>query len=121
MLKFCRRLLQCPRTLLCQVSDICKELFRMFGYLKANPKRKLVFDPDHPMVDERPFKKHDWCDFYRGAEEAIPGDMPNLRGNAASTHCFVDAGLAGNTVYRWIQTVILVFFNRAPIIWYSKI
>ena len=30
-----------------------QELFHMFGYLKANPKHKLVFDQDHSMVDER--------------------------------------------------------------------
>ena len=54
-------------------------------------------------------------------EEEIPGGMPNLRGNTASTHCFVDADLAGNSVYRQIQTGILIFVNRAPIIWYSKI
>ena len=97
-----------------------QKLFCIFGYLKANPKRKLAFDPDHPMVDERRFKRYDWHDFYRGVREAIPGDIPTLRGNYASTHCFVDADLAGNSVHRRIQTGILIFVNRAPIIWYSK-
>ena len=63
-------------------------------------KRKLPFDPDHPMIDERRFKQYNWYDFYRDAEEAIPGDMPPPRGNASTTHCFVDADLAGNTVTR---------------------
>ena len=97
-----------------------QELFRVFWYLKADPKRKLAFDPDHPMVDERQFKRYDWHEFYRGVKEAIPGDMPTSRGNAASTHCFVDADLAVNYVYRRSQTGILIFVNRAPIIWYSK-
>ena len=39
------------------------ELFHMFGYLKANTKRKLAFDPDHPMVDKRRFKRYDWNNF----------------------------------------------------------
>ena len=47
--------------------------------------------------------------------------MPTPRGNNASTHFFVDADLAGNSVHRRSQTGILIFFNRAPIIWYSKI
>ena len=47
--------------------------------------------------------------------------MPTPRGNDASTHCFVDADLAGNSVHMRIQTGILIFVNRAPIIWYSKI
>ena len=46
--------------------------------------------------------------------------MPPPRGNAATTHCFVDVDLAANTVTRRSQTGILVFVNRAPIIWYSK-
>ena len=56
-----------------------QELFHMFGYLKDNPKRKLVFNPDHPMVSERQFKRYDWHDFYRGVKGAIPGDMPTPR------------------------------------------
>ena len=37
-----------------------------------------------------------------------------------STHCFVDADHASNTVTRRLQTGILIFLNRAPIVWYSK-
>jgi hypothetical protein len=37
-----------------------------------------------------------------------------------STHCFVDADHAGNLVTRRSQSGILIFVNRAPIIWYSK-
>ena len=95
-------------------------VIHMFGYLKEHPKRRLAFDPDHPPVDERAFTKYDWHDFYRGAKEAIPGDMPTPRGKSMSMHCFVDADLAGNTVTRRSQTGILIFINRAPIIWHSK-
>ena len=37
-----------------------------------------------------------------------------------STHCFEDADHAGNKVNRRSHTGILIFCNRAPIIWYSK-
>ena len=40
-----------------------QELFHVFGYLKANLKRKLAFDQDHSMLDKRRFKKHDWHEF----------------------------------------------------------
>ena len=43
-----------------------------------------------------------------------------IRGNPMSTHCFVDADLAGNKVNWRSQTGILMFCNRAPIIWCSK-
>ena len=65
-----------------------EELLHIFGYLKQRPKRKLAY---HPMIDERRFKQYDWYDFYRDAKEAVPGDMPPPRGNAAATHCLVDA------------------------------
>ena len=49
-----------------------EQVIHIFGYLKAHPKRKIAFDPDHPIVNERRFMKHDWEDFYHGATEAIP-------------------------------------------------
>jgi hypothetical protein len=97
-----------------------QQVYHIFGYLKAKPKKTLAFDPQHPNIDETRFVKYDWHDFYRGAQEAIPGDAPKPRGNYVSTHCFVDADHAGNRVTRRSQTGILLFLNRAPIIWYSK-
>ena len=97
-----------------------EQLHHMFGYLKEHPKRKIAFDPSDPKIDERRFQSFDWEDFYRDAKEPIPGDMPPPRGNYMSTHVFVDADLAGNKITRRSQTGILIFCNRAPVIWYSK-
>ena len=97
-----------------------QQLYRMFGYLKLYPKRKIAFDFQHPQIDERMFKKYDWCDFYRDAAEAIPLDMPLPRGNSMSTHCFVDASHGSDRATRRSQTGILLFCNKAPIIWHSK-
>ena len=46
--------------------------------------------------------------------------MPPPCGCAVSTHCFVDVDHASNTVTWRLQTRILIFLNRAPIVWYSK-
>ena len=97
-----------------------EQVFHIFGYLKQHPKRKIAFDPEHPVVDERRFKEYDWYDFYRDAREAIPTNAPPPRGRAVSTHCFVDASLANDLSTRRSQTGILIFVNRAPILWYSK-
>jgi hypothetical protein len=97
-----------------------QQIYHIFGYLKAKPKKTLAFDPQHPDIDEARFVKCDWHDFYRGAKEIIPADAPEPRGNYVSTHCFVDADHAGNRVTRRSQTGILIFLNRAPIVWYSK-
>ena len=96
------------------------QVYRIFGYLKSHPKRKLAFDAMHPLISEKMFKKHDWHDFYRGVSESIPGDMPYPRGNAMSTHCFVDASHGSDRVTRRSQTGTLLFCNNAPITWFSK-
>ena len=97
-----------------------EQALHIFGYLKSHPKRKLGFDPTHPSINENRFQQCDWKEFYRDAEEAIPTNMPKARGNVMSTHCFVDANHAGDTETRRSQTGILLFCNRAPIIWFSK-
>ena len=97
-----------------------EEVLHIFAYLKQHPKRKIAFDPDHPAIDMRRFKKYDWTDFYHDAQEAIPSNMPEPRGNEVSIHCFVDANLAGDTATRRSQTGILIFVNRAPVMWHSK-
>ncbi|KAI2504499.1 hypothetical protein MHU86_9998 [Fragilaria crotonensis] len=96
------------------------QVYRVFGYLKLHPKRKLAFDAQHPRISEKMFKRHDWYDFYRDAKEAIPIDMPKPRGNSMSTHCFVDASHGSDRATRRSQTGILIFCNRAPIMWHSK-
>ena len=97
-----------------------EQLHHIFGYLKTNPKRKLFFDPQHRNIDERAFTEHDWYEFYRDAKERLPNDSPKPRGNMVSTHCFVNSDHAGDKVTRRSQTGILIFVNRAPILWYSK-
>ena len=81
---------------------------------------KLDFDPAHPQISENMFQEYDWKYFYRDDKEAIPDNMPAPRGNSMSMHCFLDADMDGNTVTRQSQTEILIFCNRAPIIWHSK-
>ncbi len=97
-----------------------QQVYHIFAFLKNKPKRTVAFDPQHPDIEESRFVKCDWHDFYRGAKEPIPGDAPEPRGNFVSTHCFVDADHAGNRVTRRSQSGILLFINRAPVIWYSK-
>ena len=95
-------------------------VYHIFGYLKQVPKRKLYFDPVSPLISEDRFHKFDWEDFYRNSKEAIPDDMPKPRGKIMTTHCFVDANHAADKVTRRSQTGILIFCNRAPILWFSK-
>ena len=97
-----------------------EQVIHMFGCINLHPKRNIAFDAAHPSIDERRFKKYDWYNFYRGAKEAIPLEFPEPLGKLISTHCFVDADLSGNFISRRSQTGVLIFCNRAPIIWHSK-
>ena len=92
----------------------------IFGYPKEHPNRKLGFDPGHPNIYKSRFHKFYWEDFYRGVEEAIPGNMPKPRGNLMSTHYFVDDNHCGNKVTRRSQNGVLLFCCMAPIIVSSK-
>ena len=57
-------------------------IYRVFGYLKQVPKRKLYFDPRKPMISEDRFQKFYWEDFYPDACEPIPLGMPRPRGKS---------------------------------------
>ena len=97
-----------------------EQVYHVFGYLKTHSKWRLCFDPRHPDIDERAFSSYEWYDFYHDAKQQLPIDMPPPRGHAVSSHCFVDADHASNTMTRRSQTGILIFLNRAPVVWYSK-
>ena len=75
-------------------------VYRIFGYLKQVPKRKLCFGPIKTSISEDRFKSFDWEDFYKDAQESIPIYMPSLREKSMSTHCFVDANHAGDKTTR---------------------
>ena len=88
--------------------------------MKQVPKRKLYFDPVSPLISEDRFHKFNWEVFYRDSKEASPDDTPKPRGKIMTTYCFVDANHAADKVTRRSQTGILIFCNRAPILWFSK-
>ena len=97
-----------------------QQVYHVFGYLKQSPRRRLFFDPDHPKISEDRFHKFEWEDFYKDATEDIPIDAPEPLGNEVGIHCFVDASHASDKVTRRSQTGVLIFINKAPIIFHSK-
>ena len=97
-----------------------QSVYRIFGYLKQVPKRRLYFDPKKTIMSEDKFHIFGWEDFYKDAIEYIPLDMPETRGLSMWTHCFVDANHASDKTTRRSMTGILIFYNREPIIWNSK-
>ena len=97
-----------------------EQALHIVGYLKSHKKLRLLFDSSYPKVKENWFTKYDWNDFYRGATEPIPQNMPEELGHKVIITAFVDAKHAGDKSDRKSQTSVLIFVNKAPIHWYSK-
>jgi hypothetical protein len=97
-----------------------EQLFHVFAYLKKYNLSSLVFDWTKPEFDESRFKVCDWREYYPDAKEGIPSNMPEARGCPVTTSCFVDADHAGCRLTRRSHSGVLIFVNRAPIIWFSK-
>ena len=97
-----------------------QQVFHVFAYMKHHKRSRMVFDDSEPVFDEGAFTICDWSEFYPDAAEAIPHDVPMARGNAVVTSGFVDADHAGCKVTRCSHTGVILFVNKAPILWYSK-
>jgi hypothetical protein len=97
-----------------------EQVFHIFAYLKNHSRSAVVFDPSVPYFHEGRFQKCDWAEFYPGAREVVPPGAPELLGQKVTMSCFVDADHAGCRVTRRSHTGVLIFLNKAPILWYSK-
>lgn len=97
-----------------------EQAFRVFAYLKHNSKKKIVFDPHRLEFADKQFTKVDWSDVYPDAKDELPPGMPEPRGASVQVNVFVDADHAGDRVNRRSHTGVLIFVNKAPIVWYSK-
>ena len=80
----------------------------------------MVFDDTKATIAESKFVKQDWTEFYHDAKENIPPNALEARGNTVQLNCFVDADHAGDCITHRSHTGILIFLNRAPIVWFSK-
>jgi hypothetical protein len=96
------------------------QVFHIFAYVKKHLQSRIILDAAKPLVNEQSFIHADWTEFYCDAHEAISPNAPEPRGNSVIISCFVDADHAGNQVTRRSHSGIMIFCNRAPIMWYSK-
>jgi hypothetical protein len=96
------------------------QVYHMFAYIKAHLRSRIILDATLPYIDSNRFRSVDWRAFYPDAEEALPTNAPQPRGKAVVMSCFVDADHAGNKITRRSHTGVIIFCNRAPILWFSK-
>jgi hypothetical protein len=93
-------------------------LFHIYSYLDKHSRSRLVFDDSYVKIDDE--LDVDWSSFYPDAKEDVPEDIPEPRGKAVQIIIFVDASRGCDLLTRRSRTGILIYNNRAPIIWYSK-
>lgn len=97
-----------------------EQVLHIFAYLKQYSRSKIVMDSSVPRFNVERFHQCDWTEFYNGAKEVLPPNAPEERGQGVTMTCFVDADHAGCQVTRRSHTGILIYLNKAPILWYSK-
>ena len=69
----------------------------IMSYLKLRHNSRLVFDPSYLDKDHCNFWEVDWMDFYEGAFDAIPHNVPLPRGKEIDLPMCVDSN-------HWQQT-----------------
>ena len=102
-----------------------QQALHIFKYLDIHRDNELAFDPTYldlpnPSDNTKESKIARMKKYYPDAEEAMPPNAPEPRGQPVQINCFVDADHAGDRMTRRSQTGVLIYLNMAPIIWYSK-
>jgi len=92
----------------------------IYQYLKSHDRSTMAFDASYVTWQDTDFPLYDWSDFYSCVTKEIPSNAPLPRGRYVQIRAFVDANHAGKKLTRPSHTRILIYLNRAPIIWYSK-
>ncbi len=95
-------------------------MYHIFASLKQFNRSILIFDDSKPNFSDTHFHTCDWYKYYPEAAEQIPNNMPKALGNSVTTTCSVDADHAGCKATWRSHTGILIYVNRAPIVWFSK-
>jgi hypothetical protein len=102
-------------------------VYRIFWYLKCRLSKgeigRILFDDREPIEDQSQMESKSmkaWADFYPDAEELKPPNMPQPRGRAVTTACYVDSDHVGNLMTRRSHSGIFIYLQNTPNIWFSK-
>ena len=103
------------------------QAFHIFKYLRNHENSWIPLDPCKLIVnwngtdEQSPGTRREMMKkIYQDAEEDIPMNAPEPRGESVQVNCYVDADHAGDKVTRRSHTGILIFVNMAIISWFSK-
>ena len=91
-----------------------EQCLHIFAYLKKYHCLKIVFNDSALIFDKEQFQQCKWEEFYPGAEDVLPPNVPRAQGKPLMMMCLGDA------VMRRLHMGILILLNKALIIWYLK-
>lgn len=100
-----------------------KLLRQLFGYLKYNPSKRIVINPEDKAdyAIEKMISDGDcWKEQYPGAQEDVDSAMPKPMGVALQTSIFFDADHAHDQVTRRSVSGVIVYVGSTPVDWLSK-
>jgi hypothetical protein len=92
----------------------------VMGYIWLKYNSQLIFDPTYPHIDDSTFLHHDWEEFYRDVQDAIPTNAPPPLGKEVDLRMMVKSNHAGEKLMQRSQTGFLIFFNMSLISWLSQ-
>ena len=93
-------------------------VLHIFAYLNGHDRSWLIFDGKE--FKHQQAQVTDWTGYYPGVKEAIPPNAPKPLGKPMQMTCYVDSDLTRDLVTRRSRSRVLLFLNRAPIMWQSK-
>ena len=101
------------------------QALHIFKYIDIHSSNEITFDPDEYTISTGEMAKAEqkinaMQSLYKDAIEETPPNAPEPRGKPVQINCFVDSDHAGDLVTRRSHTGLLIYLNKAPIIWYSK-
>jgi hypothetical protein len=83
----------------------------VMGYLQLKYNSQLIFDPTYPHFDDSTFQHHNWEEFYKDFQEAIPMNaLPPLK-KEVDLSMMVDSNHAGDKPTQQSHTGFLIFLN----------
>ena len=100
-----------------------EQALHIFGYLDKHPKLTLYMNPELPNLNYGIFattNASEFEEYYRGAKEEMPHQMPRPRGIAVRTSAYCDSSHGANKVTRRSHSGHILFVNSAPVKWLSR-
>ena len=92
----------------------------ILGYLRAYLKISIHYDARRPDFSHYKTTTYNWFQSYPEAQETLPHNMPEPRGQLVKLWGYFDASHTSCLKTRRLVTGILLYINSCPIHWYCK-